>query len=361
MTKYNFVERNSKNVDPEIVATVEVSSNGNVKWSGKEAKENREWLKNVRFLRLPGKKFNEDNPEHWKLLPSLVWGSYSWVQEVKEDAEDENQMDAIFIRHKLETKPEILEDLWDKRLIAVHYGNIESTNPNDFEGQGKKTLKRLWKYCDTGVLAAATYREINKTEMLVGEIPKGSKIMIRKYPGLVYKTVQLINVEVISYQDYPLLSAIQPRGTITGWPSAQIYLQAIKGKKLIPWNVQSLHPSQLEIICSEYLRMEKVLRAQDMLIGKSMQDVDIYGIGERGKTIIAQVTNSIKQHDVEKKLKILKTYHEKDAILIFFGPEACRIDDPMVQYIANEDVFAALDNHSTYHRLLKKMLRWETA
>lgn len=357
MTKYNFVERNSKTGDPEIVATVEVSPNGSVAWSGKEAAGTREWLKR----RLSGMKFDENNPKHWKTIPYQISGSYFWVQEVNDAMEEETSMKAIFVRHNLDSNKEILNDLWKNRLIAIHYENIASTNPDDFKGQGKKTLKRLWNYCDNGVIVAATYRDIHKSEMLVGEISKGSKIKIIKYGELIYKSVQLINVEVISYHEYPLLSAIQPRGgTITGWPSAQDYLEAIMGKKQIPWNVWSLHPSQLEVICSEYLRMDGILMALDMPIGKTLRDVDIFGIGEGGKTIIAQVTNSINQKEIGKKMNFLRMYHQNDAVLIFFGPEVCKVDNPDIRYITNEDVFAALDNHSTYKRLLKKMLRWNT-
>ncbi|MBW8009910.1 MAG: hypothetical protein FVQ83_01535 [Chloroflexi bacterium] len=271
-------------------------------------------------------------------------------------------MKAIFIRHKLANTPEIIKDLWDKRLIAVHFGNIASTNPNDFEGPGKKALKRLWKYCESGVIVGASYRDFSKAKMLVGEIPKGSNVELWESNGYIYKTVQLRNVQEVSYQDYPLLAAIHPPfGTLTGWPSAEKYLNAILGKGQIPWEVQSLHPSQLEVICAEFLRMKNILQALDIPVGKTLPDVDIFGIGEVDETIIAQVTHSSNQLKVENKLNTLKKYQQANTQLIFFGPEKCRIDDSIVQYIANEQVFKALDENKPLRRLLEKMLRWKAS
>jgi len=73
---------------------------------------------------------------------------------------------------------------------------------------------------------------------------------VRNVSDYVYKTVKLQNVREVSYLDYPLLAAIQPRQvTLTGWPSAEKYLLAILGKQKINWDVRSLDPSQLEVIC----------------------------------------------------------------------------------------------------------------
>jgi hypothetical protein len=83
----------------------------------------------------------------------------------------------VFIRHKPRSTPDyILEDLWSKRLIAVHYADIRSTKPEDYDKAGKEALKRLWKYCESGAVVGATFISIKPASMLVGEISQGSKV-----------------------------------------------------------------------------------------------------------------------------------------------------------------------------------------
>ena len=142
-------------------------------------------------------------------------------------------MQTVFIRHNLNSKPETLKHLWDERLVAIHFENFRSTNPDDYGSSGKRALKRLWKYCDSGAIVGASFRTIKPNQMLVGEIEKGSKVELLELGKLsdkddIYKVVKLKNVQEVSYLDYPLLAAIQPRlGTLTGWPSAENYLLAI--------------------------------------------------------------------------------------------------------------------------------------
>lgn len=275
-------------------------------------------------------------------------------------------MRAIFIRHKLGSTPAILEDLWSKRRIAVRYANIRSANPDDYENPGRNALKRLWKYCDSSAIVGATFRKIRPTQMVVGVIEKGSRVEWTDEYGddFIYKVVQLKNTQVISYYDYPLLAAIQPRlATVTGWPSAQKYLQAILDNERIPLDVKSLAPSQLEVICYEFLRMKGTIKALLLPIGRALPDVDIYGVGNEGE-IIAQVTHSTNHAKVKSKLNQLREYESTSTNLIFFGPEHCRIDDSAVQYIAIEEVFDSLfsaGDETVYPRLIARMLGWEKA
>jgi len=203
--------------------------------------------------------------------------------------------------------------------------------------------------------------------MIVGEIKRGSKVEVLKlakdpnYNDYIYKVVRLKNAREISYLDHPLLAAIQPRqGTLTGWPSAEKYLQAILGKHKIPWSVTSLHPSQLEVICYEFLRLQGVLRALLLPIGRGLMDIDIFGIDASGKRILAQVTHSTDEKVIQDKLDRLKEYKSRGAKLLFFGPESSQFDDPAVRYISVEEVFDSLCADRTdpiYHRMISRMLK----
>ena len=268
---------------------------------------------------------------------------------------------AVFIRHKMSTTPEILEDLWRRREIAIHFENKRSTNPDDYKKKAaKNALNRLISYCNKGVVVGAVYREIRPAQILVGIIPKGSSVKYTDRYGddYIYKVVQLQNVKEISLADYPLLAAIQPRlVTIIGWTSAFDLLYSIAFDKTIPPDVKYLSPGQLEVICQEYLRMKGILKVLLLPIGRNLQDVDILGVGDDGYKVIAQVTHSSQLSKVDRKLHILKHYKGQGAKLIFFGPESCNIADTEVSYISVESVFAALrsSQEAIYHRAIDMM------
>jgi len=96
-------------------------------------------------------------------------------------------------------------------------------------------------------------------------------------------------------------------------------------------------------------------------IGRGLPDVDIYGIGERGENVIAQVTHSSNRRTIADKIRRLKEYQSDGTTLVFFGPKACRVNDPVVQYIAIENVFDSLFSTGAdpvCHQLVSRMLRW---
>ncbi len=264
-------------------------------------------------------------------------------------------MKTVFIRHNLRATQETLQMLWEKRLIAVHYADIRSTKPEDYGDAGRKALKRLWGYCNEGVIVGAVFTPIKRIEMLVGEIVQGTKIEIAEYEGNIYKVVQLTKAKEISMLDYPLLRAIRPRqGTVTGWPSAAAYLTAIFQNKPIPRNVRSLAPSQLELVCYEYLRMRRGLRGLLLPIGRSLPDIDIFGIGVDGKNIVAQVTQSRSNGEISKKMDKLQAYRAGNTRLIFFGPSDNRVERQDIDYISVEEAFKEVERE--YPIIITKML-----
>ncbi len=278
-------------------------------------------------------------------------------------------MKAIFIRHKLSSTELILKELWDARLIAVHYKDIPSTDPNDYNhgSPGYKTLKRLWDYCHEGALVGADYHQLYPARMLVGKILPGSEIKGRLFGPYWYKVVQLEKVQEVSFIDFPLL-LIQPRQTtLTGWPSMERHLKAILGIDEISPDVQSLHPGQLELVCCEFLRSDHApnsLKIDFPLMppGRSLQDIDIIGENASG-LVIAQVTHSTNGSVIAKKLEILRAYSRADTQLVFFAPQSQQPQDAAllkdIHYIAIEDVFDKLfsNPNSATHRMIQRMLK----
>lgn len=273
---------------------------------------------------------------------------------------------AVFVRHKMgDSTPEILNELWSKKLIAIHFGNNWSIEPKDYDSAGKKALTTLGKCCELGAYVGADFREICPKTMLVGKIERGSKIEPKKFDDFIYKVVQLKNCREISYLDYPLLEAIQPRQvTISNWPSAKKHLESILENKKLSFEVQSLAPSQLEVICYEYLRMNGIIEALLLPIGRNLKDVDIIGINSNGEKILAQVTQSDNSKKISKKIERLKYYESEVSHLIFFAPESQieqnKQNADNVEYFSVEDVFRSLASNcnSVYHKMICSMLNW---
>ncbi len=254
-------------------------------------------------------------------------------------------MKAVFIRHKQFATSEILQDLWNRREIALHYADIRSTNPDDYEHAGKVALLRLHGYCQAGAIVAASYRQVVPGIILVGIIPPGSQISWTDRYGesFIYKVVQLQNVKEVSLIDYPILGAIQPiKGAISGWPSAQAILNSIVNDLPIEPAVHNLSPAQLEVICYEYLQMKAILNALLMPIGRNLLDIDIVGMGDEGRKIFAQVSFTMEQ--VGRKLQLLREYKSTATDLYYFGPRSQEISEPDIRFIPIETVFEALQN-----------------
>lgn len=273
---------------------------------------------------------------------------------------------AIFIRHNFRGTSYILEELWRDRRIALHYDESWSTDPEDYAPSGRKALNRLWGYCEAGAVVGAVFRTIRPASMLVGEIEAGSVVEPLKYSdpetgeSFIYKTVQLIRAREVSFRDYPLLAGIQPRmAAITGWPSARDYLMAILGHTTLPQRVTSLHPSQLEVLCYEYLRWRNDIAALLLPIGRNMLDIDIVGIGS-SCTVLAQVTHTTASREIFDKLQRLKNYEGADGRLLFFGPASAKIESNNTEFIGIEKVFEDLQRYGSNEQreMLRRMLAW---
>tara|TARA_A100000171_G_C2111214_1_gene135165 strand:+ start:875 stop:1357 length:483 start_codon:yes stop_codon:yes gene_type:complete len=143
----------------------------------------------------------------------------------------------------------------------LHYEDDFSTEPSDYYPAGRKALERLWRYCDAGAIVGADYRRLDGSKMLVGFLNQGTKIFSEEFRDpcseqtFIYKVAPLSNAIEVPYADYPLLVGVQPRqATITGWPSAEGVLLAALTQQSLPRKANSLHPSQLEVLCYEWLR-----------------------------------------------------------------------------------------------------------
>jgi len=278
--------------------------------------------------------------------------------------------DAIFIRHKLSTTPEILETLWSENLIAVHYLNSESTDPDYYRGQGEKTgaevLARLHSCVKTGAAVAASYRSIRPGVLKIGRIVPGKSIIApRRFHDinrgeLIYKVVNLISAKDIYLRRYPVLNAIQPRQkTLTGWQSAANMLEAILDNRPLPITLGSLHPSQLETLCYEYLRAKRLLSHLILPIGRNMYEVDMCALNTNGEMVFAQVTHTGSDSTTRDKVERLRPFAGDKCRLFYFGPENARVQDDQLTFCPFEKVFEFMLSENRL--LIEKMINTDWA
>jgi len=263
-----------------------------------------------------------------------------------------------YVRHKLEDD-NVNEMLFNEKKIAIVFENKKSINPEDYGKFGKSALKLLNEFCDKGVIVAADYPTINPASIYLGEIKRGSQIQPINIEGIWYKTVMIENIKEIPYSKYPILNAIRPiRNTISRWPKAEKILPYIYNNKPLPFKVSSLTSEQLELICSEYLKILKVINAPLLKVGGSQPKIDISGIGIEGKRVYAQVSFKESKKEIENKIELLKAFESEDSILIYFGPKKLSEDFERITYIAIEKVFETLTKYpfSTYYLMIQEML-----
>lgn len=268
-------------------------------------------------------------------------------------------MEAIFIRHNMgedeKTQKETLQKMWNDRVIVLDYEKKRSIDPDDYKYENsKKAIRKLVNYCDKGVLVGADYRRLHKDRMLIGEIPPGTPIEYRTYDGYeYYKAVTLSKAMEVSFIEYPVLMTIQPRqAAITGWPSAKKILDALVNGKKIPFEVNSLSLEQLEVLCYEYLKINRMIRHLLLPIGRTLRDIDIFGIDENERKVFAQVTFSKNPLEIKGKAERLNEFKNSNQLYFFCPQGSIIIDFPNIKYISIEDAF----NSFIGSHLLKNML-----
>ncbi len=145
------------------------------------------------------------------------------------------------------------------------------------------------------------------------------------------KSIRLEKVKIMHRCDLAVVLVGRPRqGTIMRWPSAKDAIENIvEGRRTKP-SFDRLSPDQQEIMCSEFLRSEKVEQVGEVSylslahlllpVGRSMRDIDICGITTSGKTMFAQVTfHSLESTEAKSKIATLANY-ESDGrnLLVLF-------------------------------------------
>lgn len=265
----------------------------------------------------------------------------------------------VYVRHKMDSSAELFQKWFDEGLVVLHYeedlpqGKKLSINPEDYNGPGKKAMKRLWNYCNNGALVVADYSDYGLKGILIGVIHPNSKIEPRKEPyeeyieGVAYyKVVKLDGPVRLDYADPRIrpLVVLQPRsGTVVRWSVGSIekYVKYLYKTIILQgeYSLSEYPPEdypftdyQWEVLCSEYLRRGVLndIRIDYLLtpVGRTMKDIDIDG-ASRNNHILGQVSLTKNLEEIERKIQTLKSYAEehtfigKKIVLVYFGPKQC--------------------------------------
>ncbi|SHE75522.1 hypothetical protein SAMN02745148_01054 [Modicisalibacter ilicicola DSM 19980] len=255
-------------------------------------------------------------------------------------------MKTYFIRHssELDIDRVTLETMWKNQFAGIHYphdkagnfgeGDSISTDPRDYKGRGKSSLDILWTIARDGGYVCTTYRGIPGAKL--GIVRPGSEVQLLRGTwgsknGLkgreaVLKVLQLENVINLSAIASLPLTTVQPRqGTICQWRKVKKRVQAVlEGEP--SKDVSNLTPDLQEVMCMEFMRTSAAAAAglpklQSTLapIGRTMPDVDIYGISTTGQPIVAQVTyHTLDAATGAGKLSKLDAYAKDGASTILF-------------------------------------------
>lgn len=229
-------------------------------------------------------------------------------------------MRTYFIRHtgQLDIDDATRRALWDAHKIGIHYPHCydkarvlrdadnESLKPDDYRGAARSAVKALVALARDGGYVCAQYA--GQEQSLVGEVKPGSTIeLVRGAWGnrsglagraAVLKCLQLDRARTINPSQSTAVLVGRPRqGTLMRWPSAKDAIQHLVEGTVAGSGLSDLTTSQQETMCSEYLRESlpadlglPQLAHLLLPVGRTMKDVDIYGMATDGGLIFGQVT-----------------------------------------------------------------------
>lgn len=259
-------------------------------------------------------------------------------------------MRSYFARHteRLSVRDEDLRALWGEDKIAVHYPgdterapDLRSLEPEDYSGTGKTAIRYLRDLEENGGYVWAESR-ISPGVAKVGRVQAGTPIKLdgalwevdgvrdgrKSGDEAVLKTLRLEegSVRLVGRTEQVGLRAGRPRqGTIVRWNCGARLADLVEGRDpKEEW--PNLSTEQQEAACAEFLKWQHErgdlprLRYLLLPVGRTLKDVDIYGLAEDGRKVFAQVTyHSRRRKESDEKVEKLRAYGELGAHLVFFG------------------------------------------
>jgi hypothetical protein len=275
---------------------------------------------------------------------------------------EKKSYDAYLIRHTdgLDISDKDLKELYEQRKIAIHFPttnkdknnigteDIESLNPDEY----KKTsyclaIRRFTELAKNGGYVWVEYR--TESDIIIGKIKPNSTIEInknykwRKNPDRIakLKTLQLDKnkLRFIKPDEAMSLKAARPiKCTISPWKKGNQLRRLFNGENSLPAKWENLSPDQQETICAEFLRENHPktgipkLKYLLLPVGRTMKDIDIWGLTDKNKNLFAQITFSDDPKSIADKNERLQACHRKgkNELLLFYPCGKIRSDNDIL-------------------------------
>lgn len=261
----------------------------------------------------------------------------------------------FFIRHTsvLEISQSDAMDMFKQNIVGIHYGSDyierpeELLDPNFYDERSAiRSMRYLTDLAKTGGYIWSDYSSISKS--LIGRVKPNSKVFLKEFTPtknhqyfsqnkLFMKCIELNDAQEVEINEHLAMRARRPRqGTFVKWRKSRGNIEKIIQGNL---NIESwgdLSPDQQEILVYEYLRKfrEDEYHIEHLLmpIGRTLKDVDIYGVNHFERQVFVQVTNL---PETQYKVEALKQY---SGLLIYAGNVNSRIENG-IKFINVHDIF----------------------
>jgi hypothetical protein len=262
--------------------------------------------------------------------------------------------DVYFGRLDPHWNPTTRDHHWKNRTFGVMFDNDGSINPDDFararaqkdagdkewskaagysDRYGVEALERLQRAVQDRALVFVDFRGREGDTVMIGRaagplhiVPIRERYTRGERAGQDgesrYKCITIAEPKFFGLD--PVLAAMRPQqATFTRWPSAATRVRALYEGARLERTVESLTPGQLEALCYEHLRGSEPELRLLLPVGRTLPDIDIYGMLPSGKRIAAQVTHSRSDGAVVlHKAKALAATTKAETRVLFAGEAA---------------------------------------
>ncbi|WP_210397372.1 hypothetical protein [Motiliproteus sediminis] len=259
-----------------------------------------------------------------------------------------------FIRHsgQLDVDDHTIDLLWNGDFIGLHFpqdnvapfedGDSKSLDPNDYKDTARHSLERFHTLAREGGYVFAAYRDKEGAKLgyvapdSTVELLRGKWGQLDEFEGrdAILKVLKLSSTKQLTALQSISFKAVQPQqGTFCQWHKIGRRVEAtFNGER--PSTLNDLTPDLQEVMCMEYLRTDLAkrhglpkLQTTILPVGRTLLDLDIFGLAEDGQTISAQVTFH-KLGDADEKLHRLKPYAGTGNHAVYFCncADSCEVE-----------------------------------
>lgn len=241
--------------------------------------------------------------------------------------------------------------LFEKGQVAVHYQDIASVDLNRYNEYSQKFIRKFVELAKEGGYICANYPPIKR--MLIGKVLPNSEIRFDSDSPILKRLTLSEWKPVDQEMRVRFLVCAPTRATLSRWKIIGSRLEdLVKKRRCKDWG--SLLPYEQETICQEYLRAKHRLVHLLVPFGRSLEDLDIIGIGKVGDPIAAQVTFTQSVPKLEKKAQVLNAYKGS---LFFFSPNSEHLPMfkkkyPRIRFVPTEEVWQWLNTKPAYAKAM---------